>query len=139
MPRNGYRLIELLIVVVSIAGILAACEGTGPSEDTILSSMKSDLLRLASAQEAFFSDNDDYAGRITSGAQVNGVGGSGSVSFVPGEGNVLIMTYVDAAGWKASIANPALARDPKNCGIFTGPKANAINPAMTEAGVPACW
>ena len=55
MPRNGFTPIELLIVVVSSIGILVACEGgTGPSEATILASMKSDLLRLVPAQEAFW-------------------------------------------------------------------------------------
>jgi len=108
--------------------------------DTILASMKSDLLRLVPAQEAFWSDNQDYAGGITSGTQVNGIAGSGRVSFVPSGRNVLgALTYVDAAGWKAVMTNPAVTYDPRICGIFTGSTNNSMNPAVTQPGVPACW
>ena len=74
MNRKGFTLIELLIVVV-IIGILAAIaipKFANTKQKAVVASMKSDLRNLVTAQEAFFSDNNDYAGSTTSGAQSNG-------------------------------------------------------------------
>ena len=74
MNRKGFTLIELLIVVV-IIGILAAIaipKFANTKQKAIVASMKSDLRNLVTAQEAFFSDNNDYAGSTIGGAQVNG-------------------------------------------------------------------
>jgi prepilin-type N-terminal cleavage/methylation domain-containing protein len=141
MNRKGFTLIELLIVVV-IIGILAAIaipKFANTKQKAIVASMKSDLRNLVTAQEAFFSDNNDYAGSATSGAQVNGTGGAGKVTFTPSTGNVLALTRVDAAGWKATMTNPAVTGTPSNCGIYTGPSANSPNAAVTQEGSPACW
>ncbi|MEZ0333102.1 MAG: type IV pilin protein, partial [Gemmatimonadales bacterium] len=62
--RKGFTLIELLIVVV-IIGILAAIaipKFANTKEKAVVASMKSDLRNLVTAQEGFFSDNQDYAG-----------------------------------------------------------------------------
>jgi Tfp pilus assembly protein PilE len=141
MHRKGFKRIELLIVVACGIGILAACEATsGPSpEETIVASMKSDLLRLVAAQDAFFSDNNDYAGNTVNGNQVNGVAGAGEVSFVPSTGNVLWMTYVNESGWKATMTHPATIFNRFYCGIYIGPRANAPDPAVTQEGAPGCW
>ena len=141
MNRKGFTLIELLIVVV-IIGILAAIaipKFANTKQKAIVASMKSDLRNLVTAQEAFFSDNNDYAGSSTAGAQTNGTGGAGKVTFVPSTGNVLALTYVDAAGWKATMTNPAVTGSPATCGIYTGPAANSPNAAVTQEGSPACW
>jgi prepilin-type N-terminal cleavage/methylation domain-containing protein len=64
MNRKGFTLIELLIVVV-IIGILAAIaipKFANTKQKAVVASMKSDLRNLVTAQEAFFSDNNDYAG-----------------------------------------------------------------------------
>ena len=64
MNRKGFTLIELLIVVV-IIGILAAIaipKFANTKQKAIVASMKSDLWNLVTAQEAFFSDNNVYAG-----------------------------------------------------------------------------
>jgi len=141
MNRKGFTLIELLIVVV-IIGILAAIaipKFANTKQKAIVASMKSDLRNLVTAQEAFFSDNNDYAGNIVPTPQVNGTGGAGSVTFVPSQGNVVVLTYVDAAGWTATATNPAVTGTPNTCGIYTGPAANAPNAAVTQEGAPACW
>jgi prepilin-type N-terminal cleavage/methylation domain-containing protein len=141
MNRKGFTLIELLIVVV-IIGILAAIaipKFANTKQKAIVASMKSDLRNLVTAQEAFFSDNNDYAGAITAAAQVNGIAGAGSVSFTPSSGNVLVLTYVDAAGWTATMTNPAVTGVPSTCGIYTGVVANSPNAAVTQEGAPACW
>ena len=57
--RKGFTLIELLIVVV-IIGILAAIaipKFNNSKEKAYISSMRSDVHNLATAQEAYFSDN----------------------------------------------------------------------------------
>ena len=103
MNRKGFTLIELLIVVV-IIGILAAIaipKFANTKQKAVVASMKSDLRNLVTAQEAFFSDNNDYAGGVAA-TQTNGLGGAGSVAFTPSTGNVLVLTYVDAAGWSAT-------------------------------------
>ena len=64
--RKGFTLIELLIVVV-IIGILAAIaipKFANTKEKAVVASMKSDLRNLVTTQEAFFSDNQDYAGTL---------------------------------------------------------------------------
>ena len=141
MNRKGFTLIELLIVVV-IIGILAAIaipKFANTKQKAIVASMKSDLRNLVTAQEAFFSDNNDYAGSTTNAAQSNGVAGAGKVSFVPSTGNALALAYVDAAGWNATMTNPAVTGSPATCGIYTGPAANTPNAAVTQEGSPACW
>jgi prepilin-type N-terminal cleavage/methylation domain-containing protein len=142
MNRKGFTLIELLIVVV-IIGILAAIaipKFANTKQKAVVASMKSDLRNLVTAQEAFFSDNNDYAGGTTSGAQSNATGGSGKVTFVPSTGNALALTYGSAGGWSATITNPAVptTSTPHTCGIYVG-TASAPNTAVTQEGSPGCW
>jgi type IV pilus assembly protein PilA len=144
MNRKGFTLIELLIVVV-IIGILAAIaipKFANTKQKAVVASMKSDLRNLVTAQEAFFSDNNDYAGGTTSGAQVNGTGGAGKVTFVPSTGNTVVMASITAGGWNATASNPAVpaTSTPHTCGIFVGTGGQPSGmPATTNEGAPACW
>ena len=128
-----------MVVIIGILAAIAIPKFANTKQKAIVASMKSDLRNLVTAQEAFFSDNNDYAGATVSATQINGIGGAGKVSFVPSTGNVLVLSYVDAAGWKATMTNPAVTNNPKNCGVFTGPMTNAPNAAVTQEGAPACW
>jgi type IV pilus assembly protein PilA len=139
MNRKGFTLIELLIVVV-IIGILAAIaipKFANTKQKAILASMKTDLKNLVTAQEAFFSDNNDYAG-VAGAAQVNGLGGAGTVAFTPTTGNVLNLTYGSSGGWSATMTNPAVTAVPSTCGVFLGTAA-APNAALVQEGAPGCW
>ena len=81
--RKGFTLIELLIVVV-IIGILAAIaipKFANTKEKAVVASMKSDLRNLVTAQESFFTDNQDYAGGTDPATQSNGKAGAGKVAF----------------------------------------------------------
>lgn len=62
--RKGFTLIELLIVVV-IIGILAAIaipKFADTKRKAYVTAMKSDLKNMVSSAEAWFSDNNSYAG-----------------------------------------------------------------------------
>ena len=140
MNRKGFTLIELLIVVV-IIGILAAIaipKFANTKEKAVVASMKSDLRNLVTAQEAFYSDNNDYAGLVAA-VQVNGIGGAGTVAFTTSTGNILVLTYVSPGGWTATMTNAAVTGTPGNCGVYIGAAANSPNVAVTQEGAPACW
>src|SRR5688500_18443398 len=104
--RKGFTLIELLIVVV-IIGILAAIaipKFANTKEKAVVASMKSDLRNLVTAQEAFFSDNQDYAGGTYVGngtvyTQAGTGGAASTLAFTPSSNNTVAVTYVNAAGW----------------------------------------
>jgi type IV pilus assembly protein PilA len=143
--RKGFTLIELLIVVV-IIGILAAIaipKFANTKEKAVVASMKSDLRNLVTAQEGFFSDNQDYAG-ATAAAQTNGVGGAGKVAFTASSGNTVVINYTDAAGWSATVTNPAVKSAANDkCGIFVGAPATYAAGAGLAAtdveGAPKCY
>jgi prepilin-type N-terminal cleavage/methylation domain-containing protein len=143
MNRKGFTLIELLIVVV-IIGILAAIaipKFANTKQKAIVASMKTDLKNLVTAQEAFFSDNNDYAGAAGPN-QVNGIGGAGTVNFQPTTGNILALTYISAAGFNATMTNPAVAPPavPSQCGVYVGTgNAPGGMPAPNQEGAPMCW
>jgi prepilin-type N-terminal cleavage/methylation domain-containing protein len=146
--RKGFTLIELLIVVV-IIGILAAIaipKFANTKEKAVVASMKSDLRNLVTAQEAFFSDNQDYAGGgpyIGDGTvytQLNGLAGAGALAFTPSANNTVTLTYIDAAGWSAEATNPAVTSAASDvCGVYVGVAANAPNAAVKAEGAPACY
>jgi prepilin-type N-terminal cleavage/methylation domain-containing protein len=147
--RKGFTLIELLIVVV-IIGILAAIaipKFANTKEKAVVASMKSDLRNLVTAQEAFFSDNQDYAqggpyiGDGTVYTQLNGLAGTGTLAFTPSSNNTIVVAYVDAAGWSATGTNPAVPATsvPNTCGVYVGAAINSPNAAVKAEGAPACW
>lgn len=70
--------------------------------------MKSDLRNLVTAQESFFSDNQDYASDIDPTTQTNGKGGAGKVAFGLSAGDVVVVKYGSAAAWSATVSNPAV-------------------------------
>jgi prepilin-type N-terminal cleavage/methylation domain-containing protein len=124
MQRRGFTLIELLVVVV-IIGVLAAIAiprfGSSKSK-AYLTSMKSDLRNLASAEEAFFSDSARYTTNLA----------SLYFSSSSGVNPPVIAVYV--GGWSATLTHSQLPG--AECGIGI----NTTNPTLATAGEgePAC-
>ena len=145
--RKGFTLIELLIVVV-IIGILAAIaipKFANTKEKAVVASMKSDLRNMVTAQEAFFSDNQDYAGGTYVGdgtvyLQLNGLAGKGTLAFTPSSNNTVVLAYKDAAGWAATATNPAVTSVASDvCGVYVGSGVNPNAAAIKAEGAPACY
>jgi prepilin-type N-terminal cleavage/methylation domain-containing protein len=93
--RKGFTLIELLIVVV-IIGILAAIaipKFANTKEKAYVASMKSDLRNLVTAQEAYYSDNNNnYAASMT----------NLGTNYRPSTGITVVIGGAQATGWQAT-------------------------------------
>jgi len=120
--RKGFTLIELLIVVV-IIGILAAIaipKFADTKKKAYVTAMKSDLKNMVSAAEAYFADNNSYAGYAAP---------TGS------SGVVLSMTAATATGWSASATH--LNASGSTCVIGVG-DAKPAGQAEGEPGGATC-
>jgi len=125
--RSGFTLIELLIVVV-IIGILVAIaipKFSFTKHATYISRMKADLRNLATAQEAYITDNGTYySGSIPSAALV----------YNPSQGVAVTLASADSAGWGATAAYPG--QTTSTCALFVG-SASPVAPATVEGQI-AC-
>ena len=137
MTRKGFTLIELLIVVV-IIGILAAIaipKFANTKEKAYISSMKSDLRNMVTAEEAYFADSVKYT---TATSCVNPAP-AGSASWCASVGNTLGTITIGTgtqAGWTTSITN---VNTPKSCGIYVGAITPAAPATASDAeGAPVC-
>ena len=122
--RHGFTLIELLIVVV-IIGILAAIaipKFYQTKGKAYVSSIKSDLRNLTTAQEAYFYQFATYTNDTL------------ALNFHTSSGVQLTIPTATATGWSAS-GTHAMAY-PLTCALFFG-QIPALAPATTE-GVINC-
>jgi type IV pilus assembly protein PilA len=93
--KKGFTLIELLIVVV-IIGILAAIaipKFANTKEKAYVASMKSDLRNLVTAQEAYYSDNNQLYAQSTTNLGTN---------YKASTGITVVIGGVSATGWQAT-------------------------------------
>ena len=121
MHRNGFTLIELLIVVV-IIGVLASIaipKFANTKEKAYLTSMKSDLRNLVTAEESYFADSIKYTTNLgTMYRTTTGV-----------LGPTITLT---ADGWTAAVSHTTTTR---TCAVYSG--STALAPAAKE-GEPRC-
>jgi len=127
--KKGFTLIELLIVVV-IIGILAAIaipKFSNTKEKAYLAAMKSDLRNLATAEEAYASDN--AGAYMPSGTATQG---AAHFNFSPSAQVTVTITNA-GGGWSATATHSAVTG--KTCAIFVN--TGAVAPATNE-GEPKC-
>jgi len=125
--RSGFTLIELLIVVVIIAilSAIAIPKFSSTKEQAYVSKMIGDLRNLATAQEAYVSDNLVYYA---------GVVPSANLVYGPSPGVVIVINEATAAGWAATASYPT--HSSRTCALFSG-VATPPSPATVEGGI-AC-
>ncbi|MDT8367884.1 MAG: prepilin-type N-terminal cleavage/methylation domain-containing protein [Longimicrobiales bacterium] len=122
--RDGFTLIELLIVVV-ILGILAAIaipKFSSTREKAFISTMKSDLRKLAAKQEIHYSETYTYT---TSQA---------ALEFVESEAVTLTVVSANSTGWSAEATHPGSS---VRCAMIYGdaaPVAPATQPNFVTCG-----
>jgi prepilin-type N-terminal cleavage/methylation domain-containing protein len=124
---RGFTLIELLIVVV-IIGILAAIaipKFSNSKEKAYLTSMKSDLRNLVTAQEAYLADFQTYYGGAVPDA---------SFAYAASAGVTVTLQNSTPSGWEATAVHTGTTQ---TCAIFYGSGATPLAPATAE-GQPAC-
>jgi type IV pilus assembly protein PilA len=105
--KKGFTLIELLIVVV-IIGILAAIaipKFANTKEKAYLAAMKSDLRNMATAQESYFADWQQYTTSLT------------AMNFTATAAVTATVTAAGGTGWAANTAHPATT---KTCEVGFG-------------------
>jgi prepilin-type N-terminal cleavage/methylation domain-containing protein len=120
--RNGFTLIELVVVVV-IIGLLATIaipKFTNTKEKAHIAAMKSDLRNLATAEEAFFYDSSKYTLSFVQLA-----------NFTPTEGVTITINEATPKGWSATAISLST---PKACYVFSG-TAVPIGSATLEGNI----
>lgn len=120
--RSGFTLIELLIVVV-IIGVLAAIaipKFQSTKGKAYLTSLRSDLRNVATAQEGYFYANGVYSSSLN------------ALNVQPSSGVTISISVANAAGWGATATHPMAF--PIKCALFMGGVA-APPPASVEGSM----
>ena len=121
---RGFTLIEMLMVVV-IIGILVTVmipRFANTKEKAIVSTMKSDLRNLASAEESYYYDYSSYTTSLTL-----------MPTFQPSPSVTITVHEATQGGWSATAASSGVVRQ---CYLFVG-SAVPVG-AATQDGQVAC-
>lgn len=119
--RKGFTLIELMMVVITIGALaVIAVPKIGAFLDRgHVTTMRSDLRKLVTAEEGYFVEHDTY----TVSPMLAGM--------VPSPDVTITITNVSAAGWEAEATH---AKSKTKCRVYSGDRARS---SATE-GVPTC-
>ncbi len=61
------------------------------------------------------------------------------MAFSPSQGNAIAVKYSNAAGWSATVTNPAVKSTASDeCGIYLGTAA-VPDASLTTEGTPGCY
>lgn len=117
---RGFTLIELLIAVV-ILGLLASIaipKFANTKDKAVITSMKSDLRNLVTAEESYFAENVTYTDNL-------------GTRFTASAGVTVTISGPTGKGWSASASHVSST---KTCTIWVGENVIA---GQTE-GAPSC-
>lgn len=124
--RQGFTLIELIIVVVVI-GVLAAIAVPKfflTRERAYRSSMKADLRSLSTVQEIYHVANFTYSNSLV------------TLEMATSRGVVVSINEATAQGWSATATHPGVPGS--QCGIYYGNAAAAGGSPATAPGMVTC-
>jgi len=128
MPRSsGFTLIELLVVllIIGVLSSIAIPKFRGVKTKANVTTMKSDLRNLLTAQEAYLSANATY---------YDGPIPAPGTGFSASSGVTLTLLDVTSSGWAATATH--VSAPDWTCAVYVG-SAAAVAPA-TEEGRIAC-
>src|SRR5204863_6802512 len=121
MKRQGFTLIDLLIVVVIICscGAIAIPQRASSTAESSIALMKSDLRNLVTAEEAYFADSVKYTATTACTTPPT----AGAVNFCVTTGNNLDVVGLAAGngGWAVTITNNNLTTPLATCAVFINP------------------
>lgn len=111
-----------MVVIIGILAAIAIPKFQNTKGKANAAALKSDLRNLASAQEAYFYSNNEYATAVS------------LLAFNTSPGVVLTVIDATTSGWSARATHPASY--PLTCALFQGNVA-AATPATVE-GLIGC-
>jgi type IV pilus assembly protein PilA len=109
--RLGFTLVEVLIVlgIIGLLAVIAIPKFANTKQKAVVTSMRSDLHNLLSAEEAHWVENKTYYSGAIPGA---------GFQYQPSPGVTVTIVTATVAGWSATAAAPGLT--PRTCAIFHG-------------------
>ena len=131
-----------MVVIIGILAAIAIPKFANTKEKAVVASMKSDLRNLVTAQEASSAiTRTTPAARTGDGRQPRPTVRRARARWpsAPRAGNMLAVKYGSAAGWSATVTNPAVKSTASDeCGIYVGTAA-APDASLTTEGAPGCY
>jgi len=128
LPRISSRSCLLAGAIIVVAAVASHGQSAQPNGPVDLSAVRKDLRNLITAQEAYFTDHDAYAGSI------------GSLAFTPSDGVTIKLVETGQQAYSAS--GTLAGKSGVSCVVFVGgvvaiPKT-AQGAAAKEEGAPKC-
>lgn len=119
--RNGFSFIEVLIVMVVFALLVAIAipRYRNQKERGVIASMQSDLRNLAGAEEAYFYTNDMYTQNLS------------LLNNQVTAGNTLVVNEATNVGWSATASSSTTS---VRCYLFHG-SATPVGSAVSEGSI----
>lgn len=133
-PPWRFRLMVLTgLGIGAVLVLLLTAANTRAKDSRARDAMQGDLRRLEGLQSSWAARRGSYAQRVA-------VRGTDSVlAFAPSEGVVLRFESRSPDDWSAIVEHPAVAVEPRRCGLYYGNPAAAPHRALARPGTIVCW